>query len=42
MLHAVFTGDATPLGAAARPSNTVTVLDTHDGLGMIDAGPGDR
>ena len=42
VLHAVFTGDAVPLRRwlAARPSNTVTVLDTHDGLGMIDAGPG--
>ena len=44
VLHAVFTGDVAPLRRwlAARPSNTVTVLDTHDGLGMIDAGPGDR
>lgn len=44
VLHAVFTGDAAPLRRwlAARPPNTVTVLDTHDGLGMIDAGPGDR
>ena len=44
VLHAVFTGDAAPLRRwlALRPSNTVTVLDTHDGLGMIDAGPGDR
>jgi sucrose phosphorylase len=44
VLHAVFTGDAAPLRRwlARRPSNTVTVLDTHDGLGMIDAGPGDR
>jgi sucrose phosphorylase len=42
VLHAVFTGDAAPLRRwlAVRPSNTVTVLDTHDGLGMIDAGPG--
>ena len=42
VLHAVFTGDAAPLRRwlALRPSNTVTVLDTHDGLGMIDAGPG--
>ena len=42
VLHAVFTGDAVPLRRwlSARPSNTVTVLDTHDGLGMIDAGPG--
>ena len=24
---------------AIRPQNTVTVLDTHDGIGVIDAGP---
>jgi len=43
VLHAVFTGDAAPLRRwlTVRPPNTVTVLDTHDGLGMIDAGPGD-
>jgi sucrose phosphorylase len=43
VLHAVFTGDATPLRRwlGVRPPNAVTVLDTHDGLGMIDAGPGD-
>jgi sucrose phosphorylase len=42
ILHAVLTGDAGPLRRwwQARPRNTVTVLDTHDGLGMIDAGPG--
>jgi sucrose phosphorylase len=39
VLHAVLTGDAAPLRRwwAARPANTVTVLDTHDGLGMLDA-----
>jgi sucrose phosphorylase len=39
VLHAVLTGDADPLRRwwAARPPNTVTVLDTHDGLGMLDA-----
>ena len=44
VLHAMFTGDAAPLHRwlRVRPPNTVTVLDTHDGLGMIDAGPGDR
>jgi sucrose phosphorylase len=43
VLHAVFTGDARPLRRWLwlRPRNTVTVLDTHDGLGMVDAGPGD-
>ena len=42
VLHAVLTGDAAPLRRwwGTRPRNTVTVLDTHDGLGMIDAGPG--
>jgi sucrose phosphorylase len=42
VLHAVLTGDAAPLRHwwTVRPGNTVTVLDTHDGLGMIDAGPG--
>jgi sucrose phosphorylase len=41
VLHAVTTGDAGPLRRwwDVRPRNTVTVLDTHDGLGMIDAGP---
>jgi len=39
VLHTVFTGDAGPLRRwlAMRPANTVTVLDTHDGLGMVDA-----
>ena len=39
VLHAVFAGDVEPLQRwwAERPGNTVTVLDTHDGLGMLDA-----
>jgi sucrose phosphorylase len=39
VLHAVFTGDAGPLRGwlAVRPGNAVTVLDTHDGIGMVDA-----
>ena len=39
VLHTVFTGDADPLRRwlTTRPTNAVTVLDTHDGLGMIDA-----
>jgi sucrose phosphorylase len=39
VLHTVFTGDANPLRRwlTTRPANTVTVLDTHDGLGMVDA-----
>jgi len=40
VLHAIFTGDPTPLKhwLKVRPSNTVTVLDTHDGIGIIDVG----
>jgi sucrose phosphorylase len=40
MLHALYTHDAVPLKKwlAIRPRNTVTVLDTHDGIGVIDAG----
>lgn len=42
VLHALFTGDTAPLLAwlGHRPVNAVTVLDTHDGIGMVDAGPG--
>ena len=41
VLHALITGDAVPLDAwlAIRPVNTVTVLDTHDGIGVVDVGP---
>jgi sucrose phosphorylase len=44
VLHAVLTGDGRPLGdwLVSRPANTVTVLETHDGLGMIDAAGQDR
>jgi sucrose phosphorylase len=40
ILHGVLTGDGGPLRAwlARRPANAVTVLETHDGIGMIDAG----
>ncbi|MGZ4649204.1 MAG: sucrose phosphorylase [Kineosporiaceae bacterium] len=40
VLHALHTGDADPLLAwlAARPFNCVTVLDTHDGIGVVDVG----
>ena len=45
-LHAVFARSALPLAAwiAQRPANALTVLDTHDGIGIIDAGadPEDR
>jgi sucrose phosphorylase len=41
LLHALYTGDADPLRRwlALRPTNAVTVLDTHDGIGVIDVGP---
>ena len=39
-LHAVMTGRADALKAwiAVRPNNALTVLDTHDGIGIIDIG----
>jgi len=38
VLHALTTGDCAPLGAwmAVRPENAITVLDTHDGIGVVD------
>lgn len=48
VLHALYTGDARRLKQwlAISPRNVVTVLDTHDGIGVIDVGrdrknPGD-
>ncbi len=40
ILHALTTGDGAPLRAwwEQRPRNAVTVLDTHDGIGVIDVG----
>ena len=40
VLHALTAADLAPLDAwlDARPSNVVTVLDTHDGIGVIDVG----
>jgi sucrose phosphorylase len=40
VLHALTAGDADPLLAwlQVRPVNAVTVLDTHDGIGVIDVG----
>ena len=40
LLDALHTGDAGPLHGwlAVRPHNVVTVLDTHDGIGVIDVG----
>ncbi|MFI7542288.1 alpha-amylase family glycosyl hydrolase [Actinoplanes sp. NPDC049599] len=42
LLHALFTGDSGPLRdwLVRRPGNCVTVIDTHDGISLIDAGPG--
>jgi sucrose phosphorylase len=40
VLHALFTGDAEPLARwlDIRPDNAITVLDTHDGVGVRDVG----
>ncbi|WP_296665392.1 sucrose phosphorylase [Demequina sp.] len=40
ILHALATGDGDPLShwLDVRPANAVTVLDTHDGIGVIDVG----
>lgn len=39
VLHALHTGDAVPLRTwlEIAPRNCVTVLDTHDGIGIVDA-----
>jgi sucrose phosphorylase len=41
VLHALYTSDTRRLKEwlKIRPSNAVTVLDTHDGIGVIDVGP---
>jgi len=41
VLHALYTGDARRLRQwlEISPRNAVTVLDTHDGIGVIDVGP---
>lgn len=41
VLHALLSHDFAPLTSwlEQRPANTVTVLDTHDGIGIVDAGP---
>ncbi|WP_316858300.1 sucrose phosphorylase [uncultured Cohaesibacter sp.] len=40
IMHALFTTDAAPLAQwlAIAPRNALTVLDTHDGIGVIDVG----
>jgi sucrose phosphorylase len=42
VLHALYSGDVAALARwfDVRPTNAVTVLDTHDGIGIIDVGPG--
>jgi sucrose phosphorylase len=45
LLHSLGTGTIDRLATwfEIRPTNAITVLDTHDGIGIIDAGPsGDR
>lgn len=41
LLHALATGDTSRVvhWFAIRPSNAITVLDTHDGIGVIDVSP---
>jgi sucrose phosphorylase len=41
VLHALYAGTANRLRrwCEVRPHNAVTVLDTHDGIGVIDVGP---
>jgi len=43
VLHALLDGDGAPLRRwlSIRPRNAVTVLDTHDGIGVVDVGPDD-
>jgi sucrose phosphorylase len=41
VLHSLYTGDGAALARwmQVRPGNAITVLDTHDGIGVIDVGP---
>ena len=41
VLHTLYTGSADVLRhwLAERPTNAITVLDTHDGIGVVDAAP---
>lgn len=42
VLHSLFTGSGRALERwlGVRPNNCITVLDTHDGIGVIDVGAG--
>jgi len=44
VMHALYAGDARRLKEwlSLRPCNAITVLDTHDGIGVIDVGPDRR
>lgn len=43
VLHALTAADLAPLDhwLQIRPANAITVLDTHDGIGIVDVGPSD-
>ena len=43
LLHALHAHDLRPLAQwlDVRPANTITVLDTHDGIGIVDVGESD-
>jgi len=43
VLHALHAHDLGPLAQwlTVRPANTITVLDTHDGIGIVDVGESD-
>ena len=43
VLHALFNADSVPLvkWLSISPRNSITVLDTHDGIGVIDVGSDD-
>lgn len=43
VLHALTAADLSPLDhwLRIRPANAITVLDTHDGIGIVDVGPSD-
>jgi sucrose phosphorylase len=44
VLDAIYCADARPLAnwLSIRPHNAINVLDTHDGIGVIDVGPDPR